>query len=192
MAVEYRLPIRLSGESTQRNIGFPFRTLAAEEGVLFPDHFVPVGPIGSRRVIEKAVFDLDPGVTEIQVRPAIDTPELRAIGDNWAGRVDDLDLVTSADLRSLLERAGRDPRRLPRAPRRPASRVIASHPARRSASASRCARATATVGRSRATTCPTSRPSRPSSVELGDDGFDVAELEIRTDDLVEFINTGDR
>ncbi len=106
MAVEYRLPIRLSSASTQRNIGFPFRRLAAEEGVLFPDHLVPVRVVGSRKVLERAVFDLEPGVTEIQVRPAIDTPELRSISDTWAGRVDDLDLVTGAELRSLLDRAG--------------------------------------------------------------------------------------
>ncbi len=106
MAVEYQLPIRLSSESTQRNIGFPFRRLAAEEGVLFPDHLVSVGVVGSRKVIERAVFDLEPGVTEVQVHPATDTPELRSISETWAGRVDDLDLVTGAELRSLLERAG--------------------------------------------------------------------------------------
>ncbi|MGK2929014.1 MAG: polysaccharide deacetylase family protein [Acidimicrobiales bacterium] len=106
LAVEYRLPVRLSGEATQRNVGFPFRRLAAEEGVLFPDHFMPVGAVGSRKVVERTVFDLQPGVTEIQVHPAVDTPELRAFGGDWAGRVDDLDLVTSAELRSLIERAG--------------------------------------------------------------------------------------
>lgn len=107
LAVEYQLPIRLSGESSQRSIGFPFRRLAAEEGVLFPDHFVYANGIGSRRVLERALFDLRPGVTEVYVHPAVDTPELRAIHDeHWAGRIDDLDLVTSIDLRSFLDRAG--------------------------------------------------------------------------------------
>jgi predicted glycoside hydrolase/deacetylase ChbG (UPF0249 family) len=107
LAVEYELPIRLSGASTQRRIGFPFRDLAAEEGVLFPDRFVyiPSG-VGSRKVIERAVFDLRPGVTEVYVHPAIDTPELRAIDDSWSARVDDLDLVLDPELRSMLERAG--------------------------------------------------------------------------------------
>ena len=40
------------------------------------------------------------------MHPAVDTPELRAIGDTWSGRVDDLDLVLSSETRSLLERAG--------------------------------------------------------------------------------------
>lgn len=106
LAVEYQLPVRLLGASNQRAVGFPFRRLAAEEGVLFPDHFIHARSIGSRKVVERAVFDLPPGVTEVQVNPAADTPEIRSIGDDWAGRIDDLDLVRSRDLRSLLERAG--------------------------------------------------------------------------------------
>src|SRR5204863_7767304 len=77
LAVDFRLPLRLSGASTERAIGFPFRRLAAEEGVLFPDHFVHVQDVGSRRTLERMLFDLRPGVTEIYVHPAVDTPELR-------------------------------------------------------------------------------------------------------------------
>src|SRR6476620_9106161 len=52
LAVDYSLPLRLSGSSTERVVGFPFRRLAAEEGVLFPDNFVLVqGGVGSRRSI---------------------------------------------------------------------------------------------------------------------------------------------
>lgn len=106
LAVEYGLPIRLSGASTQRAIGFPFRDLAAEEGVLFPDRFVYAPGIGSRKVLERTIYDLEPGVTEVYVHPALDTPELRAIAPSWSGRVDDLDLVRSHETRSLLDRAG--------------------------------------------------------------------------------------
>ncbi len=105
LAVEYRLPIRLSGASTQRAIGFPFRDLAAEEGVLFPDHFVYAQGVGSRKAIERTIYDLPTGVTEVYLHPAIDTAELRAIHDSWSGRVDDLDLVLDAELRTMLERA---------------------------------------------------------------------------------------
>src|SRR6185437_13718217 len=35
LAVDFGLPLRLSGSSTERVVGFPFRQLAAEEGVLF-------------------------------------------------------------------------------------------------------------------------------------------------------------
>ncbi len=107
LAVDFRLPIRLGAASTERTVGFPFRRLAAEEGVIFPDHFLPVRAIGSRRAIERALVDLAPGVTEVHVRPAIDTAELRALAPDWAGRVDDHDLVTGhSTLRALARRAG--------------------------------------------------------------------------------------
>jgi predicted glycoside hydrolase/deacetylase ChbG (UPF0249 family) len=108
LAVDFRLPIRLSGASTERAIGFPFRKLAAEEGVVFPDHFVYVqGGVGSRRSVERAVMDLRPGVTEVYIHPAVDTPELRAACPDWAGRVDDHDLVTSdRSLAAMLDRVG--------------------------------------------------------------------------------------
>src|SRR6478609_6112198 len=105
LAVEFALPIRLSGASTERAIGFPFRQLAAEEGVVFPDHLVVVG-VGSRRVLERIVYDLQPGVTEIYVHPALDTPEQRAIGDDWPGRVDDHHLMCfDTELPEMLRRA---------------------------------------------------------------------------------------
>jgi predicted glycoside hydrolase/deacetylase ChbG (UPF0249 family) len=107
LAVDYRLPLRLSGESSERVIGFPFRRLAAEEGVLFPDHFVPVNGVGSRRSIERTLFDLRPGVTEIYVHPAADTPELRALATDWASRVDDLQLMANDPaLRAMIDRSG--------------------------------------------------------------------------------------
>lgn len=108
LAIEFGLPLRLSGASSERAVGFPFRRLAAEEGVVFPDHFVVVRGVGSRRVIERAVLDLRPGVTEVYVHPAVDTPELRALAPDWFGRVDDHDLVTGDDrgLRTMLARGG--------------------------------------------------------------------------------------
>ena len=107
LAVEFGLPLRLSGESTERLIGFPFRQLAMEAGVLFPDHFVVIPGVGSRRMIERVVRDLRPGVTELYVHPAIDTAELRALAPDWAARVDDHDLVVrDGGLRTLVERSG--------------------------------------------------------------------------------------
>ncbi len=72
LAIDFGLPLRLSGASSERLIGFPARRLATEEGVLFPDHFVTVtggNGVGSRRAIEKVLFDLRPGVTEIYLHP---------------------------------------------------------------------------------------------------------------------------
>jgi predicted glycoside hydrolase/deacetylase ChbG (UPF0249 family) len=107
MAIDFRLPLRLSGASSERNIGFPFRQLAADEGVVFPDNFLVVRGVGSRRTVEKAIADLRPGVTEIYVHPAVDTAELRSLAPDWSARVDDHDLVTNdRGLRALLDRAG--------------------------------------------------------------------------------------
>ena len=106
MAVEFRLPLRMAGASAQRLVGFPYRTLAADEGVVFPDHFV-LANVGSRKRIEKALFDLRPGVTEMYVHPAVDTDELRASHPDWPGRVDDFALITrDAAFRDLVERSG--------------------------------------------------------------------------------------
>jgi predicted glycoside hydrolase/deacetylase ChbG (UPF0249 family) len=107
LAVEFRLPIRLPSNVSERDAGFPFRHLAAAEGVVFPDHFTPARRAGSRDRVEKAIVGLQPGVTEIHVQPAIDTPELRAMSPNWAAWIDDHALVTQEpSLRRMLERSG--------------------------------------------------------------------------------------
>ena len=107
MAVEFGLPLRLSGQATESLIGFPFRSLASDEGVLYPDHFVYVAGVGSRAAVAEALADLRPGVTEIYVHPAVDAPELRAITDSWPERVDDLELTgNDGDLSELITASG--------------------------------------------------------------------------------------
>lgn len=107
LAIEFRLPLRLAGAEAERVAGFPFRRLAAEEGVIGPDHVVRYRGVGARDALEATVADLAPGVTELALRPAIDTPELRAAAPGWAGRVDDHHLLTTdGELRAALEAAG--------------------------------------------------------------------------------------
>jgi len=108
LAVEFRLPIRLPSTITSEQAGFPFRRLAEEEGILFPDHFDHDWRAGSRERVYEAIRDLRPGVTEIHVQPAIDTAEVRALaGDVAEGWIDDLDLVVNdALLRRLLDESG--------------------------------------------------------------------------------------
>jgi len=107
LAVDFRLPLRLSGPSVERDVGFPFRALAADEGVLFPDHCVERRTTGVRRAFERALFSLEPGLTEIQAHPAVDSSELRALAPDWSERVDDHDvLVRDHSMRSLAARAG--------------------------------------------------------------------------------------
>ena len=108
LAVEFRLPIRLPSTIDETRAGFPFRRLAAEEGVIFPDHFDHDWKAGSRDRVLSALRNLQPGVTEIHVQPAIDTAEVRALaGESAQGWIDDLELVThDPTLRSVLEDHG--------------------------------------------------------------------------------------
>lgn len=95
LAVDYALPIRLPSTVSADQAGFPFRQLALDEGVVFPDHFDHDWRSGSRDRVYDAVASLQPGVTEIHVQPAIDTPEVRALTSGADGWIDDLELVTS-------------------------------------------------------------------------------------------------
>jgi predicted glycoside hydrolase/deacetylase ChbG (UPF0249 family) len=106
MAVEFGLPLRMAPASAQRPIGFPYRDLTAAEGVLFTDHFLYTS-VGSRRAIEKALFELQPGVTEVYLHPAVDTDELRSSHPDWPQRVEDHAFLTSdPSFRDLIARAG--------------------------------------------------------------------------------------
>jgi predicted glycoside hydrolase/deacetylase ChbG (UPF0249 family) len=106
LAVDFGLPLRMAGARAERVVGFPFRKLAAEAGVVFPDSFV-LCPIGARRRIERVLFDLRPGVTEVYLHPAIDSDELRAATDDWSGRVEDhAFLCSDPSLRALIDRSG--------------------------------------------------------------------------------------
>lgn len=107
LAVEFSLPIRLPSTISEESAGFPFRQLAREEGVIFPDHFDHDWRAGSRERVLNAIRSLQPGVTEIHVQPAIDTPELQALGEHARGWVDDLALVTTdQELRQELTNSG--------------------------------------------------------------------------------------
>lgn len=107
LAVEFRLPIRLSGAQSESLAGFPFRALAAEAGVVFPDELVTPGGVGTRTAVLEALSALRPGLTEIYLHPALSTPELVALAPDWEARVDDHELlVGDGALASAIEAAG--------------------------------------------------------------------------------------
>ncbi|MHB8245169.1 MAG: polysaccharide deacetylase family protein [Acidimicrobiales bacterium] len=107
LAEEFRLPLRLSGPSTERAVGFPFRRLAGERDVVFPDHLIHSPRVGSREVVERLVATLEPGVTEAYFHPAADTPELRALAPDWEARVDDHRFLVDANaLRAAVDQHG--------------------------------------------------------------------------------------
>ena len=106
LAVEFKLPIRLPSTISASAAGFPFRQLAADEDIVFPDHFDHDWRTGSRERVLAALGALEPGVTEIHVQPSIDTAEVRALGDVATGWIDDLALTTSDELRNAVTASG--------------------------------------------------------------------------------------
>ena len=107
LAVEFELPLRLSGADTQDLVGFPFRDVAAAEGVLAPDRLVFYSPVGARPAFEAMLDDMRPGVTEIYLHPATDHSELRALAPDWERRVDDHRLLSAETaLRDRIDEAG--------------------------------------------------------------------------------------
>ncbi len=107
LAVDFGLPLRLLGAEDEPQVGFPVRQLAADAGVLFADRFATLPARARTSVFMEFVEGLAPGVTELTLRPAVDTPELRAITDDWEERVaDHVLLVDDRGLGRLIEEAG--------------------------------------------------------------------------------------
>jgi hypothetical protein len=106
LAVDFRLPLRLPDR--QHAAGFPFRQLAAEEGVLSPDRLERVPRGHSAKVaIDQILTELPPGVTELVLRPARDSEELRAVTPDWPARVEDYDIaMANRHLQALATRTG--------------------------------------------------------------------------------------
>ena len=123
-----RLPPPAAHGGRERRAPDRLRRTAAspsEEGVVFPDHFVYTH-VGSKRAIERTLFDLRPGVTEMYLHPAIDTDELRVSHPDWAQRVEDHAYLDARRVVPRPRRAfGRHPHRLPRAPRAATTRARA-------------------------------------------------------------------
>jgi len=105
VAYDAELPVRLESGDAEERAGFPFRRLAAEEGILMPDHFTLVRG-GARSHLEETLADLRPGVTVVAFEPAIAAEEIRAIDPDATARMDDLDLLTDRDLPARLDAAG--------------------------------------------------------------------------------------
>ncbi|MEY2397500.1 MAG: hypothetical protein QOJ00_674 [Actinomycetota bacterium] len=105
LALDYALALRLPNSDVEATAGFPFRRLAAEEGIAIPDRVVVVR--GATATSLAALIDeVEPGVTEIVLRPAIDTPELRAQTDDADERIEHLDILCGAVLADALARRG--------------------------------------------------------------------------------------
>ncbi|MEI7860245.1 MAG: ChbG/HpnK family deacetylase [Acidimicrobiales bacterium] len=107
LALDFELPLRLPDAGIEPSVGFPIRDLAAAEGVLFADHAHTIGANGGRDALLDIVANMAPGVTEVTLHPAVDTPELRAAASDWEARVSDRSLlVDDADVASAVAESG--------------------------------------------------------------------------------------
>jgi hypothetical protein len=107
LAVDFGLPLHLLGADAEPNVGFPVRQLAAQEGVLFADRFARLSAVGGRQAFLDLTAALEPGLTELTLHPAVDTPELRAITTDWRSRVaDHVTLVDERGIDQLIAEAG--------------------------------------------------------------------------------------
>jgi len=105
LADEFSLPVRLADRVAEEGAGFPLRDLAAQEGILSPDQSLALRGEDRAKAFVQFVDSLQPGVTELSLQPAIDTPELRALLGDTDERIGDHEVLTSAAMRSVLEAA---------------------------------------------------------------------------------------
>jgi len=107
LALDFDLPVRIADGSRPDRLGFPAREVAEDAGVVFVDRVLSARRLGARVAIATRLAALEPGVTELRLHPAVDTPELRALASDWETRVDDHRLVCGdSTLAEALEVAG--------------------------------------------------------------------------------------
>lgn len=102
LAEEFALPVRLPAAEEERRAGFPFRRLAAERHLLAPDRVVELGPEPTPADMLATIGSLQPGVTELHLHPALDTPELRAATTDWPRRVAERACLLDPEVAALL------------------------------------------------------------------------------------------
>jgi predicted glycoside hydrolase/deacetylase ChbG (UPF0249 family) len=106
LAAEYQLPIRMVSRSWMEAVGFgAIVDLADRLGVLRPDYLYvgePASPEATAEYWTHLLRGLQPGVSEIFLHAALDTPEMRAISDSWPQRRADFDFFMAPQTRDLL------------------------------------------------------------------------------------------
>lgn len=104
LAAEYRLPLRMVGQSQDERLGFDCRGRSAREGIVFPDRFISPWPRMTREVFRESLPKLKPGVTEIYLHPVADGPELRGYDDEHPDlRAGDSQCLLDTELKALIK-----------------------------------------------------------------------------------------
>jgi len=106
LACEFQLPVRLADHATEEKAGFPLRALAEQEGILSPDRTATLQGEDRPAAFRELVNSLAPGVTELSMQPAIDTPELHALLGDTHARIGDHVVLTDQSNLDMLASAG--------------------------------------------------------------------------------------
>jgi predicted glycoside hydrolase/deacetylase ChbG (UPF0249 family) len=107
LALDFGLPVRIADGRRPDRLGFPAREVAEDAGVVFVDRVLSARRLGARNTIRSRLAALEPGITELRLHPAVDTPELRTLAADWEERVDDHRLVCGdGSLAKALEGSG--------------------------------------------------------------------------------------
>jgi len=107
LAADYDLPLRMFGARAEAELGFPGRAMAAERGLVFPDHLTTTWGRPAKPAFVDILARLRPGVTEVYVHPVEDGAELRGYDpDHPQIRVDDHALLTDPELPAMIAAAG--------------------------------------------------------------------------------------
>lgn len=106
LAVDYDLPMRLPPAAFEARAGFPLRELAAREGILVADRTIDGGDDLGATLRALCASPL-PGVTDLAVSPAEESPEVRAACTDADQRIAHGAFLDSADgLNAALADAG--------------------------------------------------------------------------------------
>ena len=105
LACEFSLPIRLADQTTEDKAGFPLRSLAEQEGIMSPDRTAALHGNDRQASFIDFVASLEPGVNELSMQPAIDTPELHALLGDTPARIGDHAVLTDPANRQILDDA---------------------------------------------------------------------------------------
>src|SRR5580658_4534872 len=75
LAIDFQLPLRMVDRRVEDFLGFPARDLALEAGAVFADQVLVFSGASGHEQLALALDSLAPGVTELHLRPALDSPE---------------------------------------------------------------------------------------------------------------------
>lgn len=93
LAIDFQLPLRLPNPDIEALAGFQFRKLATEEGIISPDRVVTVDANLAPHEVAALITGAGPGLIELVLQPATDTPELRAMDPHWNAAVQHLQML---------------------------------------------------------------------------------------------------